>query len=218
MFWTRIPVGDCRTKSSQHRRRLLLVKCASMTCVGLFGSGDQCGCRPAFQSQLNYRWLRGAKKWVTPDWDSQPRVLGGLTVPAIPVISSRPRVLGDATAAVVWFSSPFFPVYIVPQLRLINVSRVSLIWSMLWTRIPVGDCRTKSSQRRRRLLRCRMCFDGLRWPFWVGSPMRLPAGFPVSTRWLSDKKGVTPNWDSESSARWSHCCTFMTERYWRYQL
>ena len=57
-------------------------------------------------SSLNYRWLRGAKKWVTPDRDSEPRALGGLTVPTLPVISSRPRVLGDATAAVVWFSSP----------------------------------------------------------------------------------------------------------------
>ena len=36
-------------------------------------------------------------------------------------------MLGDATAAVVWFSSPFFPVYIVPQLRLVK-SFIDLVY------------------------------------------------------------------------------------------
>ena len=49
-----------------------------MTCAGLLG--QELTAAADRLSSLNYRWLRGDKKWVTPDWDSEPRVLGGLTV------------------------------------------------------------------------------------------------------------------------------------------
>ena len=113
----------------------------------------------------------------------------------IPVTSSKPRVLGGATAAVVWFSSPFFPMYVVPQLRLVK-SFIDLVYVL-----DEDSRRGLSNQILAALEKVASLSNVLQWPalaFWVRSSLRLPTGFPVSTRWLrGDKKWVTPDWDSE---------------------
>ena len=51
-FGRGFPSGTVEPNPRSTGEGCFFVKCASMTYVGLFGSGDQCGCRPAFQSQL----------------------------------------------------------------------------------------------------------------------------------------------------------------------